>query len=174
MPPIAVHPAVACAREAIASGHEVQLVAALVRDDVVAVVMEGEEGRYVSLVERREGAWRAPEYLAGQRVSAAPRTTYTEPYDPLPQLTCTASMWPDAAGQQPSSAWFALLAVAGLDAVTVVTSSQLDECHEPIGPEGLVLHVLRVPTGTWPEITVTTLDGRLLPVHRDKRAYNAV
>ena len=172
MPPTDLHPAVARAREAFASRPEVQVVATVVRHDVVAVVLESEEGRYVSLVEHREGAWVAPEYLAGQSLSGAARITRTEAHDPLPQLACTESMWPDAAGQQPKTAWFALTALAGLDAVRVETSSQLDECHEPIRPDGLVLHILRVPTGTWPEITVTTLDGRRLPCHRDKRSYD--
>lgn len=172
MSPIFVHPAVARAREALASCHEVRVVATLVRDDVVAVVLESAEVRYVSLVERREGAWVAPECLVGQRLTGAPRTSYIETYDPLPQLACTESMWPDAAGQKPKAAWFALTALAGFDVAAVETSSQLDECHDPIRPDGLVFHMLRVPTGTWPEIAVTTLDGRSLPVHKDKRADN--
>ena len=172
MPPTDLHPAEAVAREAFGARLDVEVVATLVRDEVVAVLLESEGGRFVSLVEHREGSWVAPEYLAGQRLPGAPRTTHTETHDPLPQLACTESMWPDAAGQQPKTAWFALTALAGLDAVMVETSSQLDECHEPITSDGLVFHMLRVPTGTWPEIAVTTVDGRRLPVHRDKRAYN--
>jgi Ser/Thr protein kinase RdoA (MazF antagonist) len=68
--------------------------------------------------------------------------------------------------------WFALTALAGHDVVDVVTSSDLDECRAAVGPDGSVLHPLRVPTGTWPAIMVTTRDGRHLPVHRDKRSYN--
>ena len=173
MPSVARHPAVSSVVTVSASSLKAAPVATLIREDAVAVVLEGDGCRYVAIAERRGDEWKAPEYLTGQGgLLTAPRGTITERYDPLPQMSTTAMAWPDSAGGRPDWVWFALTALAGHDVVDVVTSSDLDECRAAVQSDGSLLHLLRVPTGTWPEISVTTRDGRALPVHRDKRSYN--
>ncbi|MEU2035307.1 hypothetical protein [Nocardia amamiensis] len=158
------HPAVTVAIDAL-SGADRGLtpVSVIVRDEIVAVLIDGERGRYVSFVRLEHGRWIAPSMITGSPRPNAPRADRTPNHQPLHRKSAKLFTLPNPDGTPQDESWFAVTGLAALDAVQVSVTSELDEQTAPISTDGLAFAVVRARTSEDPRIYVHTRDGRRVP-----------
>ncbi|MGK8510448.1 hypothetical protein ACRS5S_21180 [Nocardia asiatica] len=155
------HPAVTVAIAAL-SGADRALtpVSVIVREEIVAVLIDGERGRYVSFVRLDDGRWIAPSMITGSPRPDGPRAERTPNHLPLHRKSAKRFTLPKPDGTRQDESWFAVTGLAALDAVQVRVISELDERTTPISADGLAFAVVRARTSEDPRIYVHTRDGR--------------
>ncbi|WP_249644543.1 hypothetical protein [Nocardia sputi] len=155
------HAAVTVAIDAL-SGADRALtpVSVIVRDEVVAVLIDGERGRYVSFVRLDHGHWIAPSMITGSPRPDGPRAERTPNHRPLHRKSAKLFTLPNPDGTPQDESWFAVTGLAALDAVRVSVTSELDEQTTPISTDGLAFAIVRARTSEDPRVYVHTRDGR--------------
>lgn len=148
------HPAVAVAVGAL-TDHGLTPVTAVVRDDVVVVVVDGEAGRWIVLAQHVEDSWRVgPGTIFGTTRPDTARDVRTPEYLPLQRLGTRFRAVSDTEG------WFAVTGLAADDATSVTVTSSLEEHTSPVTADGVALTVVRATSTEQPRIYVHTTDGR--------------
>ncbi|MGV9723414.1 hypothetical protein [Nocardia beijingensis] len=156
------HPAVTVALDALAAAdQDLTLVGAVVRDDLVAVVIDGDQGRYIVFVHPDGDQWTTRGTVIGAPRPVGSRHDRTPAWEALQRRgTRFRSETADPSGP----GWFAVIGRAARDAVTLSVTSTLEECVVPIGADGLAFAVVRAHGSETPQVTVTTRDGRVVTV----------
>ncbi|WP_039804827.1 hypothetical protein [Nocardia araoensis] len=154
------HPAVDTALDALAAAdRELTPVSAVVRDDLVAVVIDGDQGRYVLFAHPDGDQWTTRGTVIGAPRPVGPRHEHTPAWEALQRRgTRFRSETADPSGP----GWFAVIGRAARDAVILSVTSTLEKCVVPIGADGLAFAVVRAYGGETPRVTVTTRDGRVV------------
>ncbi len=153
---------VVAARTTIEPGRSWEVRAVATRTAAAAVLFGDHDRRRVVIVEQRSGVWTAPTMLSESPWD--PRTrpeTTTTPWA-LAQMTRTQSGLPQADGAPPVDAWTAVTGVAAPDATSVLVRSTLDEHEVPVGPDGVVLALLRSPWRGPLDVVVRTSGGDIV------------
>ncbi|MBF6339424.1 hypothetical protein IU450_26530 [Nocardia abscessus] len=159
------HPAVTVAIDALAGAdRDLTPVRVIVRDEIVAVLVDGERGRYVSFVRFEDEGWIAPGMIIGSPRPEGPRADRTPNHLPLQRKSTKLFTLPNPDGTRRDESWFAVTGLAARDAVHVSVTSELEERIAPIGSDGLAFAVVRARTSEDPRIYVQTCDGRRVPV----------
>lgn len=155
------HPAIAVAVESISGyGGEFEPVAAIIKDDVVGVVLDSDEARFTVIVQDREGVWTPPTITVGSPRPTEPRQTRTQDYMPLQRLNRKRFGSSDRDGARPEFVWFCITGLAAEDAAEVSIVVDGHEHTEPIGAAGLAFAIARMHRDDQPEVYVRTQDGR--------------
>ncbi|MGW4090178.1 hypothetical protein ACWEH3_10035 [Nocardia sp. NPDC004718] len=154
------HPAVVVALDALAAAdRDLAPVSAVVRDDLVAVVIDGHKGRYIAFVHPDGDQWTTRGTVIGAPRPVGPRHEHTPAWEALQRRG--TRFRPETADPS-GSGWFAVIGRAARDAVILSVTSTLDECVVPIGADGLAFAVVRALGSETPHVTVTTRDGRVV------------
>lgn len=162
------HPAVPIAVGVVREFGAIAPVDLLVRENMAAVLLEGEDKRFVVFVANGGGQWVAPGMTGGSprrmREQQEPRTGQV----PLTGVARRAT----SAGTAGSGSWLAVTGQAAADAVAVSVATSMDSVRVPVGSNGLVFALVRgtAPTavGDRPQfetvdLVVHTRDGRSVP-----------
>lgn len=163
MQPESGHRAVAAARSTIESGRPMEVRAFANREPAAAaaVLMSDDRTCRAVIVEKRSGVWTTNDAL-GERLGLwdlHDRPEKTVAPWALGQAATSQSGPLRADGSPPVNAWTALIDLAAPDAVSVLVRSRLDEHEVPVGPDGVVLALLRASWGGRLQIVVRTADG---------------
>lgn len=150
---------VAAARTTIEPGRSLEVRAVTTRTPAAAVLLCNQDRRRVVIVEQRSGVWTAPTMLSESPWDPHTRPEMTTGPWALAQMTRTESGAPQADGTPPVDAWTAVTGVAAPDATSVLVRSALDEHEAPVGPDGVVLALLRSPWRGPLDVVVRTSDG---------------
>ncbi|GAA5047625.1 hypothetical protein [Nocardia callitridis] len=157
------HPAVAVAVDALAGADEdLTPVAAVERDDVVAVLVYGERSRTVVFVRDIDGVWTPPGIVIGSGRPNRARNEFTLAEQPIQRLTRKSHARPLPDGSPEPIGWCAVTGIAARDAVGVAVSSSLEQQAATIEEDGLVFVVLRALTDETPQVVVHLADGRAI------------
>ncbi|WP_280244899.1 hypothetical protein [Nocardia abscessus] len=155
------HPAVTVAIDALSGADQALIpVGVIVRDEVVAVLIDGERARYVSFVRLDHGRWIAPSMITGSPRPDGPRAERTPNYLPLHRKSAKLFTLPNPDGTPRDESWFAVTGRAALDAVRVSVTSELVEQSTPISTDGLAFAIVRARTSEDSRVYVRTRDGR--------------
>jgi hypothetical protein len=155
------HPAVAVAVAALTvADPDPRPVAAIIRDDTVAVLVDCEQGRCAVFVQLRDGHWVAPGMIIGSTRPDKPRADRTPDYMPLHRKSTKRFAHPSADGTPQDEGWFAVTGLAAHDAVSVSVRSELDDSITPISEDGLAFAIVRARWTEEPDVYVHTSDGR--------------
>jgi hypothetical protein len=149
------HPAVSVAIDALTAADQgLTPVSAVVRAEIAAVVIDGDQGRYIVFVHSDGDQWTTRGTMFGAPRPAGLRHNHTMAWEPLERLgTRFRSQTADRTGE----GWFAVIGRAAQDAVSLSVASTLEEHSAPIG---LAFAVIRATGSEQPRITVTTRDGQ--------------
>ncbi|MBF6301952.1 hypothetical protein IU459_31055 [Nocardia amamiensis] len=154
------HPAVAVALDALADAdRDLTAVSVVVRDDIAAVVIDGNQGRYIVFVHPDGDQWATHGTMFGAPRPSGPRNDRTSSWEPLQRL---GTRFRSVTADESSEGWFAVIGRAAHDAVSLTVSSSLEKHVAPIGADGLAFAVIRAYGSEEPHITVTTRDGRAI------------
>lgn len=161
------HPAAAVAEAALAElGMHSER--AVDRGSVVAVQLGSDEHEIIVLVAQDgDGGWREPIGRTGTFRRSTPRADRTAEHRPLDALTRKRATLPGQGLDTDSQEWWAFSGLAATDAIGVRVSSAVDICEVAPDDEGRVFAAVRVQSGEVPSVTVTTDDGRTVPMPAD-------
>ncbi|WP_063043021.1 hypothetical protein [Nocardia pseudovaccinii] len=150
------HPAVTVAIDALTGAdRDLVPVSAIVRDDIAAVVIDGEQGRWIVFAHPGGGQWATSGITYGAPRPTGPRADSTAPHQPLQRLSTRFR-----AGADGEPGWFAVIGQAANDAVSVSVVSTVEERTEPLDANGLAFVIVRCGAEERPPVTVNTRDGR--------------
>ncbi|WP_406268083.1 hypothetical protein OH799_23635 [Nocardia sp. NBC_00881] len=150
------HPAVTAAIDALADADkDLTPVTAIIRDEIVASVIDGAMGRWIVFALPCGRDWVVTGTTYGAPRPAGPRADRTPNYLPLQRMGTRFRQ--DDTG---SDGWYAVTGLAALDAVSVAVASELEESVVPIGEHGLAFTVVRASSTEDPIVYVHTSDGR--------------
>ncbi|WP_067469267.1 hypothetical protein [Nocardia amamiensis] len=156
------HPAVTVALDALADAdRDLTPVSVVIRDDIAAVVIDGNQGRYIVFVHPDGDQWATHGTMFGAPRPSGPRNDRTSSWEPLQRL---GTRFRSANADQSGEGWFAVIGRAAHDAVCLTVSSSLEKQVVPIAADGLAFAVIRAYGSDEPHITVTTRDGRAIAV----------
>ncbi len=156
------HPAVAVALDAlVAADRDLTSVSAIVRDEIAAVVVDGDQGRYIVFVHPDGDRWTTHGTTFGAPRPSGLRHAHTLAWEPLQRL---AARFRSATADRNGVGWFAVIGRAAQDAVSLSVASSLEEQVVAIGADGLAFAVVRATGSEQPRVTVATRDGRRVTV----------
>ncbi|WP_174186010.1 hypothetical protein [Nocardia barduliensis] len=156
------HPAVSVALDALtAADRDLTPISAIVRDEIAAVVVDGERGRYIVFVHPDGDQWATHGTTFGAPRPSGPRHTHTLAWEPLQRR---GARFRSATADRTGAGWFAVIGRAAQDAVFLSVASSLEEQITAIGADGLAFAVVRATGSEEPRVTVTTSDGRRVAV----------
>ncbi len=159
------HPAIAVAVERMSEhGGDFTPVGALIRDEVVGVVLDSEEARAVLIIENHDGVWVPPSVTVGGSRPTEPRHPRTLDYEPLQRRNRKRVGTLDGDGNRSEYGWFAVTGLAAEDAEAISIVVDDHEHREPIGDDGLAFGLARVHRDQDPQVYVHTTDGRRINV----------
>ena len=161
MRPDPEHPAVAAARSTIEPGRPMEVRAFATREPApaAAVLLSDDRNCRAVIVEKRSGVWTPPTMLSESGWHPHNRPEKTVAPWALGQGATSQSGLPRADGSPPVDAWTTFTGLAAPDALSVLVRSELDEHEVPVGPDGVVLALLRASWHGRLEIVVRTADG---------------
>lgn len=142
----------------------VQVRATVQRADAAAVLLEDRSRRWFVISERSDGDWTLPSLVLGGRLPPiAARAVTTDASEPLRQSS-SAQAGPVAAHstQPPQTGWWATAGIAARDVRRAIAASTIDEHSCPVGPDGLVLLLVRSAWRESPVITLRTDRGQVV------------
>jgi hypothetical protein len=158
------HPAVEIATSRVRDfDPDLTPVAAAVRPDVVAVVLDSDDKRFTVFVEYRDGEWVAPDFISGTPRRVRQRESITG-HRPLYDMSRKWFGWSADEDESDQVGWCSVTGLAALDAVAVSVTSALESTTSPIGDSGLAFAVVRGRRGDKPVVEVHTRDGRTVTV----------
>ncbi|WP_280300237.1 hypothetical protein [Nocardia abscessus] len=152
------HPAVSVAMNTLTAADQgLTPVSAVVRAEIAAVVIDGDQGRYIVFVHPDGDQWAAHGTSFGAPRPAGPRHERTPAWEPLQRL---GIRFRSATADRTGEGWFAVIGRAAQDAVSLSVASSLEEQVAAIGADGLAFAVVRAIDSEQPCVTVTTRDGQ--------------
>ncbi|MEV6337129.1 hypothetical protein AB0M12_20700 [Nocardia vinacea] len=155
------HPAVTVALDALADAdRDLFPVSVLVREDLVAVVIDGGRGRYIVFVHPDGDSWDTHGITFGASRPEGPREDRTSAHQPLQRY---GTRFRSESADRDGVGWFAVIGRAAHDAESVRVVSTLEERVASIGADGLAFAVVRATGGEKPQVSVNTRDGRWVP-----------
>lgn len=149
------HPAIAVAIGVLTRGdRDLTPVTAIVRDEIVAVLVDGEVGRWIVFVQPLNDEWVAMGITFGSPKPAQPRADRTTDYLPLARKGGRFHQVDDGTG------WYAVIGLAARDAVSVSVRSELEESIMPISEAGVAFALVRARWREEPDVYVHTTGGQ--------------
>ncbi|MEU2042545.1 hypothetical protein [Nocardia niwae] len=156
------HPVVAVALDAlVAADRGLTPISAIVRDEIAAVVIDGERGRYIVFAHPDGDQWTTHGTTFGAPRPSGPRHAHTLPWEPLQRL---GARFRSATADRTGEGWFAVIGRAAQDAMSLSVVSCMEEQVVAIGADGLAFAVVRAIGSEQPRVTVITRDGRRFAV----------
>ncbi|WP_040865706.1 hypothetical protein [Nocardia exalbida] len=156
------HPAVSVALDALAAvDSSLAPINVVLREEIVAVLVDGDRGRYIVFVHPDGDQWKTRGTMFGAPRPSGPRHEHTPAWEALQRL---GTRFRSATADRFGDGWYAVIGRAAHDAVSLSVTSSLEECVVPIGADGLAFAVIRATGSETPRVTVTTRDGRAITV----------
>ncbi|MGK8487461.1 hypothetical protein [Nocardia asiatica] len=156
------HPAVSVAIDALTAADQgLTPVTAVVRAELAAVVIDGDQGRYIVFVHPDGDLWTTHGTTFGAPRPSGLRHAHTLAWEPLQRL---GARFRSATADRNGVGWFAVIGRAAQDAVSLSVASSLEEQEVAIGADGLAFAVVRATGCEQPHVTVATRDGRRVTV----------
>src|SRR2546427_7052327 len=123
------HPAVTVALNALTDADRDLLpVSVLVREDLVAVVIDGGRGRYIVFVHPHGDSWQTHGITFGASRPEGPREDHTGAYQPLQRY---GTRFRSESADRDGTGWFAVIGRAARDAESVRVVSTLEDRVAP-------------------------------------------
>lgn len=156
------HPAVSVALDALAAADSsLAPISVIVREEIVAVLVDGDRGRYIVFVHPDGDQWVTRGTMFGVPRPSGPRHEHTPAWEALQRL---GTRFRSATADRFGDGWYAVIGRAAHDAVSLSVTSSFEEWVVPIGADGLAFAVIRATGSETPRVTVTTRDGRAVTV----------